>query len=58
MTIAVNVKAGEVKDTACISMPIGTNGKQLKAIAKFSNVNGKSMIGKTLTTSGKKLSML
>ena len=33
-----------------ISLPIGTNGKPLTAIGKFSNAIGKSMIGKTLAT--------
>ena len=35
-----------------ISLPIGTNGKPLAAIGKFSNAFGKLMIGKTWTING------
>ena len=36
-----------------ISLPIGTNGKPLATIGKFSN--GKFMIGKTLATTGEEI---
>ena len=35
-----------------VSLPIGTNGKPLAAIGKFSSAIGKSRIGKTLATNG------
>ena len=38
-----------------ISLPIGTNGKPLAPIGKFSSAIGKMMIGKTLATSGEKI---
>ena len=38
-----------------VSLPIGTNGKPLAAIDKFSSTIGKLMIGKTLDTSGKEI---
>ena len=33
-----------------ISLPIGTNGKPMAAIGKFSNAIGELIIGKTLAT--------
>ena len=36
-------------------MPIGTNGKPLAAIGKFSNAIGKLIIGKTLATNGEEI---
>ena len=38
-----------------ISLPIGTNGKPLAAIGKFSSAIGKLMIGKTLATNGEEI---
>ena len=38
-----------------ITLPIGTNGKPLAAIAKFLNVIGKLMIDKTLATNGEEI---
>ena len=35
-----------------VSLPIGTNGKPLAAIGKFSSAIGKLRIGKTLATNG------
>ena len=40
---------------SCISLPIGTNGKPLAAIGKFSIAIGKLMIGKTLATNGEEI---
>ena len=37
------------------SLPIGTNGKPLAAIGKFSSAIGKLMIGKTLATNGEEI---
>ena len=39
----------------CISLPIGTNGKLLAAIGKFSVDIGKLMMGKTLVTNGEEI---
>ena len=39
----------------CISLPIGTNSKPLRAIGKFPSVIGKLMIGKTLATNGEEI---
>ena len=36
-------------------MPIGTNGKPLAAIDKFSSAIGKLTIGKTLATNGEEI---
>ena len=47
-----------MKNFACwyhISLPIGTNGKPLAAIGKFSSAIGKLMIGKTLATNGEEI---
>ena len=52
-----------VGDTFCysyvgrshISLPIGTNGKPLAAIRKFSIAIGKLMISKTLATNGEEI---
>ena len=38
-----------------ISLPIGTNGKPLAAIAEFSSDIGKLMIDKTLATNGEEI---
>ena len=43
------------KPFTCISLSIGTNGKPLAAIGKFSNTIGKVMIGKTLATNGEEI---
>ena len=43
------------ENLACILLPIGTFGKPLAAISKFSNNIGILMIGKTLTTNGKQI---
>ena len=40
---------------AHISLPIGTNGKQLAAIGKFPSAIGKLMIRKTLATNGNEI---
>ena len=38
-----------------ISLPIGTNGKQMTAIDKFPSVIGKLMIAKTLAGNGEEI---
>ena len=43
------------KSITRISLPIGTNGKPLEAIGKFSSDIGKLMIGKTLATNGQEI---
>ena len=41
--------------STCISLPVGTNGKPLAAIGKFSTAIGKLMISKTLATNGEEI---
>ena len=41
--------------TSRISLPIGTNGKPLAAIGKFSSAISKLMIGKILATNGEEI---
>ena len=41
--------------TSRISLPIGTNGKALAAISKFSSAISKLMIGKTLVNNGEEI---
>ena len=38
-----------------ISLPIGTNGKPLATVGKFSSAIGKLMIGKTLAKDGEEI---
>ena len=45
----------QIHKPICISLPIGTNGKQLAAVGKFPSTICKLMIGKALATNGEEI---
>ena len=55
MVIRLDDTITKMHTTTRISLPIGTNGKLLAAIEKFSHAIGKLMIGKILATNAEEI---